>query len=130
MRLLHSSSFTPSIGRRTTEICPPIIPSSSVRSTKGKWTLVESGFCLKLDKNYLIEYKVAEIGFSSGKWAFNLCMFTAIPVPYYYFSVTWYSQISQEVRDLPLYLSLSSQMQQIWYMTTATPSMINSLHSY
>lgn len=100
MRLLHFSWFTLSIGRRTTEICPRTIPSSSVRSTNGKWTLVESGFCLKLDKNYLVEYKVAEIGFSSGKWAFNLCVFTAIPVHYYYFSVTRYSQISQEVRNL------------------------------
>lgn len=71
MRLLHFSWFTPTIGR-ITEICPYTIPSSSVRSTKGKWTLVESDFCFKLDKNYLIEYKVAEIGFSSGKWVFTL----------------------------------------------------------
>lgn len=34
------------------------------------------------------------------------------------FSVTHYSQLSQKVRDLPLFLSLSSQMQQIWYMTS------------
>lgn len=59
MRLLHCSWLNTSIGRRTTKICPCIIPFSSVGSTKGEWTLVESDFCLKLDKTYLVESKVA-----------------------------------------------------------------------
>lgn len=88
-RLLNFSGFSPGIRRRITEISVLVPHLLQSWAQKGSGILVESDFCLKLDKNYLVQWKVAASWnmLFFWRWTFNfrMCMFTAVPVHHYYF---------------------------------------------